>query len=97
MHINAFQCHALQQFAGGELNHITTQSELDSYGNSLLRFVMQELSEADGCDTAATAVGRIALAIGQLKEVMHGLEFVAQPSSPLLSPLSDAARFYFQF
>jgi hypothetical protein len=77
MQINAFQRHAMQQFCGGEFAHLTTESELQSCGDALFRYIMSELATDQDCIGTEDAVGRIRSAIASLLDVWKGLDAAA--------------------
>lgn len=89
MQINDFQRHAMQQFCGGEFAHLTTESELQSCGDALFRYIMSELATDQDCITTEDAVGRIRSAIASLLDVWKGLDAAAdlpQGNSPAHLP-----------
>jgi hypothetical protein len=78
MQINAFQRHAMQQFCGGEFAHLTTESELQSCGDALFRYIMSELATDQDCVSTEDAVSRIRSAIASLLDVWKGLDAVVE-------------------
>ncbi|NEX60156.1 hypothetical protein [Noviherbaspirillum galbum] len=93
MTFNAFQQHAASTFEGGAFSHFTSKDDVDACGNSLFRFIMTELSDAEDCADTGDAVGRLALAVGQLNEVLRGMKQVT-PSQAPAEPLTETTRLY---
>lgn len=76
--VNEFQRAALEAYAFGDFNHIETHSADAEYGDSLLSFVLIELSSKERCDGWDTAIDRIETAVEDLKVVLDALQDAAE-------------------
>ena len=76
--VNEFQRVALEAYAFGDFNHIETHSADAEYGDSLLSFVLAELSSNEACDGWDTAIDRIETAVEDLKVVLNALQDAAE-------------------
>lgn len=70
---NSIQKHVLGNYAGGELAHLASQVDLDHAGDGLLRYLMVELSEKEGCDSEVEGIRRLNSIITQLQDVVASL------------------------
>lgn len=68
-----FQKTVLNSYVGGEFANIKP-SEVDTCDDSLLKFLLIELSKAEDCGSIEEAIGRIDTAIEQLTEVRSAFE-----------------------
>ncbi len=68
-----FQKTVLGSYANGEFAKIKS-TEVETCGDSLLKFLLIELSEAEDCDSAEEAIRRIDSAIRELNEVRSVFE-----------------------
>lgn len=68
-----FQQTVLVAYEEGEFSTYSP-SDIDDCGDSLLTFLLCELSESEGCDTDACAVERLDTAIRQLETVRNAFE-----------------------
>ena len=76
--VNEFQRAALEAYAFGDFNHIETYSYDEGCGDSLLSFVLIELSSKERCDGWDTAIDRIETAVEDLKVVLNALQDAAE-------------------
>lgn len=76
--INEFQRAALEAYADGDFNHIETYKYGEDHGDSMLSFVLAELSNNEGCDGWDTAINRIELGLEDLKGVLLALQDAAE-------------------
>jgi len=76
--INRFQRAALEVYAGGDFNHIQAYEFSEDHGDSLLTFVLAELSENEDCDSLDTAINRIEMGVEDLKAVLNALHYAAE-------------------
>lgn len=79
--INAAQAQCLKTYEGGEFAHLLEQPSEETFmkackecGDTLLVFLMIELSAAEGCDSETEAASRLDKAIEQLQAVRNSLE-----------------------
>ncbi|MFP3637560.1 hypothetical protein [Paraburkholderia sp. SIMBA_054] len=77
--LNPSQIAVLETYDRGEFNHLVrcaTQEEFDAQlaqcGDSLLRFLMTDLSEQQGCTSSGDAISQINGSISRLKEALAG-------------------------
>ena len=73
---NTFQQIAANTYDGGE-HFCKSPDSINTCGDSLLAFVMNELSTSEDCDSIGEAISRIKVAIRQLEEVSLALEAVS--------------------
>jgi hypothetical protein len=70
---NKMQVAVLTHYARGEFSYLLTSEEdqddatLETCGDGLLRFIIQEISEDEGCDDSVTAEDRLETAIEQMR------------------------------
>jgi predicted RNA-binding Zn-ribbon protein involved in translation (DUF1610 family) len=70
---NMFQQIAASIYNDGD--HICkTPDDIDHCGDSLLAFIMRELSDNEGCDSFEEALSRIRIAMRELSMVQHAME-----------------------
>jgi hypothetical protein len=72
--INAFQRTALKVYAEGDFDHLKTYDYKDEYGDSLLSFVLAELSDNEDCESLDMAIDRIQSGIDDLQAVLAALQ-----------------------
>ena len=76
--LNQFQIAALRAYAGGDYAYLIDDPEFDprtlDLGDTLLTFILIELSDAEDCEDADTAWRRINMAVGDLLTVQEALE-----------------------
>ena len=70
---NAAQQTVLRAYADGDYAHITTLDECEQAGDTLFLFLMRELADSEGCDTADEAARRVGMAIDQLTDLAREL------------------------
>lgn len=68
-----YQQIVLASYEGGEFTS-DSPSDIDDCGDSLLKFLLCELSASEGCDSYACAVNRLDTVIRQLEEVRRAFE-----------------------
>lgn len=80
-HLNKAQTVCLQSYATGDFAHLleieskeSFDAAIDDCGDTLLRFLMIELSTSEDCDSTETAVRRIMTTISDLKVVSDAIE-----------------------
>lgn len=68
-----FQAVAASAYDQGE--HLcSTPDDISGCGDSLLTFIMKELAESEGCDSAEEAILRLNVAIRQIEQVRNAME-----------------------
>jgi hypothetical protein len=72
--INEYQRTALKVYADGDFDYLERYSWTDEYGDSLLSFVMAELSDNEDCESLDMAVDRIQSGIDDLQTVLAALQ-----------------------
>lgn len=72
--INSFQRIALTVYADGDFDYLKTYDYKDEYGDSLLSFVLAELSDNEDCESLAMAIDRIQSGIDDLQAVLAALQ-----------------------
>ena len=72
--INTYQRIALGVYAGGDFNHLKTYSHSDEHGDSLLTFVLAELSDNEDCESLDMAIQRILRGVEDLTIVLLALQ-----------------------
>src|SRR4051794_26840424 len=93
--LNGFQKSVLKTYAGGDFAHYIEideqgkfrddhefRDELAVCGDTLLRFLMVELSEEEGCDSIDEACNRTRSAIEDLTGALDSLEIDRLPTLP---------------
>lgn len=70
---DAFQQIVANTYDNGE-HECHTPDDIDTCGDSLLMFLMRELSLSEDCDSIEEAISRVDVAIRQLEAVRDGLE-----------------------
>ena len=88
-HLNKAQAACLETYAGGDFSHLLGLNSKDEVnaaiaecGDTLLKFLMIELSTSEDCDSTVTAMGRIAAAIEDLTAVKGAIDVLAEESWP---------------
>lgn len=71
---NAYQRTALNAYQDGEARHINNLEDAEAYGDTLLLFILLDLSTAEDCETIADARSRMESAINDLEMVLDALE-----------------------
>lgn len=64
MRVNDFHCAVLKHYADGDFAHLIAQeeisrAEIDELGDSLLAFMLVELSEEEDCGEVETGIERL--------------------------------------
>jgi hypothetical protein len=72
--INAFQRAALKVYADGQYEDIQVYRYDEEHGDSLLTFVLAELSDNEECEDLETAISRIRQGIEDLNQVLQALQ-----------------------
>jgi len=67
-YFDPFQKLVLETYAGGEHAELTVD-RIDDCGDTLLTFLLYELSDSEGCDSFENAVARLDTAIRELEDV----------------------------
>lgn len=71
---DAIQSRVLQYYAGGEFARCLSMNEADQAGDSLLVFLLKELSEAEDCASLGETKRRIQVAIDELQGLLDALD-----------------------
>lgn len=68
---NAFQIEALKQYERGEFEHLIENppANVKDIGDTLLSFILIELSDSEGCEDIGTAVRRMDVAQHQITDI----------------------------
>ena len=82
--MNIFQKTVLQVYANGEFAHLSDMENLElaqvqNLGDTLLTFLLIELSDNEDCDGPYEATRRVQAAIGQLIQVQSALNQLEIP------------------
>lgn len=72
--INQFQRAALEAYAGGAFSYLETYEYRQEHGDSLLTFILAELSDKEDCEDLETALRRIESGISDLQDVLEALQ-----------------------
>lgn len=72
--MNPYQRAALKVYANGDFNHLVDEVVFKDLGDSLLTFVLIELSTNEGCEDLETAKQRIRTGIEDLQGVLDALD-----------------------
>jgi len=91
--LNAFQMTALETYANGEFSYLASvppqdfDTSLERCGDSLLTFILHELSPAEGCQTLSAAILRLASAAEEIDTVIDRLHAAQRiPRTPPAEP-----------
>ena len=83
--LNKAQAVCLETYSGGDFAHLVevdSKEELDAAmadcGDTLLQFLMIELSASEDCDSTVTAINRITTAISDLTNVLQAIQALPQ-------------------
>ena len=71
---NAYQRAALNAYQDGEVRHFNSIKDAEAWGDTLLLFILQDLSDTEDCETIADARSRMESAINDLEMVLDALE-----------------------
>lgn len=71
---NEYQQTVLKTYGDGDYAHLTTLDECHNAGDTLFTFLMIELADKEGCDSAEEAIRRVNVAIEQLEDVAVAIE-----------------------
>lgn len=88
LHLNAFQIAALETYSNGEFSHLTSvpiaefETSLARCGDTLLHFILHELSAAEGCHTLSDAILRLASAAEAIDAIIDTLHDARHKTSP---------------
>lgn len=77
--LSPWQITALTVYAGGDYSYVSEYSFDDDYGDSLLTFVMAELSYNEDCESRDMALRRIEAGIADLETVRDELSKLLIP------------------
>ena len=75
-HLNAFQITALETYSNGELSYLASvpigefETSLARCGDTLLHFILHELSTTEGCHTRSDAILQLADAAEELDTIV---------------------------
>lgn len=67
------QQQVLKHYWEGEFSHITSKAELREVGDGLIKFILNEVSPAEGCTNMHEAVSRMQRSIRDLSELADAL------------------------
>ncbi len=88
MPLNAFQIAALETYSNGEFSYLTTvpigefEISLARCGDTLLLFILRELSTTEGCHTRSDAILRLASAAEEIDTIVATLHNARDETSP---------------
>ena len=88
LHLNAFQITALEIYSNGEFSYLTTipiaefETSLARCGDTLLLFILRELSATEGCHTRSDAILRLASAAEAIDAIIDTLHDARHETSP---------------
>jgi hypothetical protein len=95
MPLNAFQITALETYSNGEFSYLATipiaefETSLARCGDTLLLFILRELSATEGCHKRSDAILRLATAAEEIDTIVGTLHNARQETSP---PPNDGER-----
>lgn len=72
--LDALQKLVLEHYCRGEFAHVSTPEEVSECGDSLVGFLMSELSTNSDCENVSMAVHRLGNAISELEQLKSRLE-----------------------
>ena len=88
MPLNAFQIAALETYSNGEFSYLTTipiaefETALARCGDTLLLFILRELSATEGCHKRSDAILRLATAAEEIDTIIGTLHNARHETSP---------------
>ena len=88
MLLNAFQITALETYFNGEFSYLTSvptaefETVLARCGDTLLHFILRELSPTEGCHTRSDAILRLASAAEEIDTIVASLHNARHETSP---------------
>ena len=88
MPLNAFQIAALETYSNGEFSYLTSvpiaefETSLARCGDTLLLFILRELSATEGCHTRSDAILRLATAAEEIDTIIGTLHNARHETSP---------------
>ena len=88
LHLNAFQITALEIYSNGEFSYLTSvptaefEISLARCGDTLLHFILCELSTTDGCHARSDAILRLASAAEEIDTIVATLHNAQHETSP---------------
>ena len=88
MPLNAFQITALETYSNGEFSYLTSvataefETVLARCGDTLLHFILRELSTTEGCHTRSDAILRLASAAEAIDAIIDTLHDARHDTSP---------------
>jgi len=88
LHLNAFQITALEIYSNGEFSYLTSvrtaefETVLARCGDTLLLFILRELSATEGCHTRSDAILRLATAAEEIDTIIGTLHNARHETSP---------------
>ncbi|MGO9232571.1 MAG: hypothetical protein ACLP4V_00180 [Methylocella sp.] len=88
-HLNAFQIAALETYSNGEFFYLTSvpigefETSLARCGDTLLQFILHELSTTEGCHTRSDAILRLAGAAEEIDMIVATLHNARHETSLL--------------
>jgi hypothetical protein len=87
-HFNAFQITALETYSNGEFSYLASipiaefETSLARCGDTLLHFILHELSPAESCHTRSDAILRLASAAEEIDTIIDTLHNARRETSP---------------
>ena len=87
-HLNAFQIAALETYSNGEFSYLASvpiaefETSLARRGDTLLQFILRELSATDGCHTRSDAILQLAGAAEEVDTIIDTLHNARREASP---------------
>ena len=88
MPLNAFQIAALETYSNGEFSYLASvpiaefETSLARCGDTLLHFILRELSTTEGCHTRSDAILRLASAAEEIDTIVATLHNAQHETSP---------------
>jgi hypothetical protein len=88
LHLNAFQIAVLETYSNGEFSYLTSvpigefETSLARCGDTLLHFILRELSTTEGCRTRSDAILRLASAAEEIDTIVAALHNARHETSP---------------
>ena len=74
MPLDKFQRIVAGSYEGGEFSHVSGITGASEMGDGLFRFLLAEISEAEGCDSLEEAHRRLHTAKRQINEILQAIE-----------------------
>ena len=87
-HLNAFQIAALETYSNGEFSYLASvpigefETSLARCGDTLLHFILHELSPTEGCHTRSDAILQLASAAEEIDTIVGTLHNARHETSP---------------